>query len=76
MARARDLVTLDLFGAIPVPAPQGPGSMHYHAEIAHTMSAALKEALLAELGEIGRVKQELAEQEKAIKAALGRGGLK
>lgn len=32
-----------------------------------------KEALLAELGEIGRIKQELAEQEKAIKAAIGRG---
>lgn len=32
-----------------------------------------KEALLAELGEIGRLKQELGEQERAIKAAIGRG---
>lgn len=31
-----------------------------------------KEALLAELGEIGRLEQELAEQKKAIKAAIGR----
>lgn len=32
-----------------------------------------KEALLAELGEIGRLKQELGEQERAIKLAIGRG---
>lgn len=144
MARARDLITLDMFD-IPVPAPQAPGSMNYRVEIAHVMSQALKdcqhdryevaarmsrllgsevsvnmlnaytaesreahnitleraiafdaatdgysllkfhadkrgcrvlvgkEALLAELGEIGRLKQELAEQEKAIKAVIGRG---
>lgn len=34
-----------------------------------------KEALLAELGQIGRMRLELATQEKAIKAALGRGKL-
>lgn len=143
MARARDLITLDMFD-IPAPAPQAPGSMNYRKEIAHVMSAALKacphdryevaarmsrfigsevsvnmlnaytaesredqnitleraiafdaategyslvkfhgdkrgcrilvgkEALLAELGEIGRLEQELAEQKKAIKAAIGR----
>lgn len=147
MARARDLITLDMFD-IPTPAPQAPGSMNYRVEIAHAMSQALKacpydryevaarmsrllgsevsvnmlnaytaesreahnitleraiafdaateayaclklhadkrgcrvlvgkEALLAELGEISRLKQELGEQEKAIKAAIGRGGLK
>lgn len=31
-----------------------------------------KEALLAELGEIGRLEQELADQKKTIKAAIGR----
>lgn len=147
MARARDLITLDMFD-IPTPAPQAPGSMNYRVEIAHAMSQALKacpydryevaarmsrllgsevsvnmlnaytaesreahnitleraiafdaateayaclklhadkrgcrvlvgkEALLAELGEISRLKQELGEQEKAIKAAIGRGELR
>lgn len=42
MARARDLLTPDLFDAIPTPAPAIPGSFNFQREIAHVMSGALK----------------------------------
>jgi len=54
MARARDLITPDMFEAeisgalfdIPRPAPATPGSMDFSREIAHVMSRALKECPL------------------------------
>lgn len=42
MARAKDLLTLDLFD-IPKPAPAAPGGLDTASEIAHVMSKALKE---------------------------------
>ncbi|MGI2326088.1 MULTISPECIES: hypothetical protein [unclassified Methylococcus] len=42
MARARDLVSLDMFEAVPRPVPLAPGSYAFTREIAAVMSGAIK----------------------------------
>lgn len=73
-AESRDTHNITLERAIAFDAATEAYSLlKFHADKRGCRVLVGKEALLAELGEIGRLKQELAEQEKAIKAALGRG---
>lgn len=73
-AESRDTHNISLERAIAFDAAtEGYSLLKLHGDKRGCRILVGKEALLAELGEIGRLRQELSDQEKAIKAALGRG---